>query len=90
MSVVHQINIISKTLKATHDFELGQLVKLCHHVEDIEVVIAIIISAMGRGRLHNMLQSLDYYKVFVVEAIVDVAPLMIPNMDDYPPLYTML
>jgi hypothetical protein len=37
-----------------------------------------------------MFQPLDCYKVYVGEAIVAEVPLIIPNMDDYPPWFRVL
>ena len=60
-------------------------VKLLHFVQDIKVVVATISSTISSSQLHNRLQPHGYYKVYIKDAIVGKAPLMITNTDDDSP-----
>ena len=58
---------------------MGERVGLLHNTM---VAIAKISSIAAVGQLYNRLQSKDYYKVSIHEAIVDNTPFMITNAND--------
>ena len=76
---------ILETQRTERGFEVGERVGLLHHIHDTIVATAIISSTTAIGHLHKRRQPKGYYKVFIQEAIVDDAPLMITNADDDSP-----
>ena len=82
---IHQINTICEAYEAMHNYNLDEHVKSRHPFEDAILAFAIIKLGVESGQLYNRIQPLGYYKVSIEEAVFDKAPLIIPNMDDYPP-----
>ena len=75
---------IFETQRIVQGFEVGETVRLFHHIHDTIIVTETISSTAGVEQLHNRIQPEGYYKISIQEVIVDDAPLMITNADDDP------